>query len=123
MSRRFNNKDNPISARRKLQFIKQYEFESLQEFPQRVHFITIDGYSESGRKAVDQISTESFIRGCRVKETARSVMEKNPKNVHEALGMIKTSIANNKLFIVPARPIITDRFLLTCQSKIQVTKA
>lgn len=76
MSRRFNNKDNPISVRRKLQFIKQYEDESLQEFAQMVHFITID-YSESGRKAVDQISTESFfIKGCRDKEAARSVMEK-----------------------------------------------
>lgn len=82
MSRRLNNKDNPISARRKRQFIKQYEDESLQEFAQRVHFITIDGYSESGRKTVDQISTESFIRDCRDKEPARSVMEKNPKNIN-----------------------------------------
>lgn len=96
MSRRFNNKDNPISARRKLQFIKQYEDESLQEFAQRIHFITIDGYSESRRKAVDQILTESFIRGCRDKEAARSVMETNPKNNHEALDMIKTSIANQQ---------------------------
>lgn len=60
MSRRFNTKDNPISARRKLQYIRQHEDERLQEFAQRVHFITIDGYSESGRKAIDQISTESF---------------------------------------------------------------
>lgn len=65
MSRRFNNKDNPISARRKLQFIKQYEHESLQEFAQRFYFITINGYDESGRKAVDHISTENFIMGCK----------------------------------------------------------
>lgn len=45
MSRRFNTKDNPISARRKLQYIRQHEDERLQEFAQRVHFITIDGYS------------------------------------------------------------------------------
>lgn len=96
MSRRFNNKDNPISARRKLQFIKQYEDESLQEFAQRFYFITINGYNESGRKAVDHISTENFIMGCRDKEAARSVMEKNPKNIHEALDMIKTSIANQQ---------------------------
>lgn len=96
MGRRFNNKDNPISARRQLQFKKQYEDESLQEFAQMVHFTTVDGYSESGRKAVDQISTESFIRGCRDKEAVRLVMEKNPKNIHEALDMIKTSITNQQ---------------------------
>lgn len=96
MSRRFNTKDNPISARRKLQYIRQHEDERLQEFAQRVHFITIDGYSESGRKAIDQISTESFLRGCRDKEAARSVMEKNPKNIHEALDLIKASIANQQ---------------------------
>ncbi|XP_061170296.1 protein FAM133-like [Saccostrea echinata] len=44
MSRRFNTKENPISARRKLQYMKQHEDESLQQFAQRVHFITIDGY-------------------------------------------------------------------------------
>lgn len=54
ISRRFNTKDNPISARRKLQYIRQHEDERLQEFAQRVHFITIDGYSESGRKAIDK---------------------------------------------------------------------
>lgn len=96
MSRRFNTKDNPISARRKLQFIRKHEGEMLQEFAQRVHFITIDGYSESGKKAIDQTSAESFLRDCRDKEAARSVMEKNTKNIHEALDLIKASIANQQ---------------------------
>lgn len=77
MSRQFNNKDSLFSARTKLQFIKQYEDESRQEFAQRIHFITIDGYNESGRKAMDQISTESFIRDCRDKKLLGRLWKKS----------------------------------------------
>lgn len=34
--------------------------------------------------------------GCRDKEAAKLVIEKNPKSIHEALDMIRSSIANHQ---------------------------
>ncbi|CAC5423882.1 unnamed protein product [Mytilus coruscus] len=45
---------------------------------------------------IDQIGTEAFLRGCQQKETARIVIEKNPRAINEALKWIKSSLVNQK---------------------------
>jgi len=96
MGRRFDNKDAPVSARRKLQFLRQMDSETLEEFSQRVHFLAIDGYGKSGKHTVEQIATETFLRGCREKEAAKAAMEKGPNSIHKALKYVKESLANQR---------------------------
>ena len=92
----FSNKDAPVSVRHKLQFVKQREDESVEQFSQRMHFLALDGYPAAERKTVQQMATEAFLRGCREKEAARAAMEKNPKDIYKALKFVKASVANQR---------------------------
>jgi hypothetical protein len=81
LRRRFSTKEAPVSARRQLQFLRQQESEQLEEFSQRIYFMAPDGFDKGNPEVVDQISTEAFLRGCRDKEAARSVLEKDPSSI------------------------------------------
>ena len=96
MTRRFSNKDAPVAARRQLQFIKQKETESLQDFSQRVHFMAMEGHPGAKDKTINQIAVESFLRGCKDRESAHSAMDKNHSSVYDALEFVKTAINNKK---------------------------
>jgi competence ComEA-like helix-hairpin-helix protein len=96
LKHRFSCKDAPMAARRQLQFIKQKEEESLEQFSQRTYFLTLDGYSTAGDKTIQQLSIETFLRGCRDKEAAKAAMEKEPRTLHKALKYVKASAANQK---------------------------
>ena len=85
-----------MSARRQLQFMRQQENEPLEEFSQRVYFMALDGYDRGNPEVVDQIATETFLRGCRDKEAARSVLEKDPTSINQAMKLVKTYIANQR---------------------------
>ena len=96
MKRRFSKKEEASSARRQLQYVRQMENESVEEFAERVHFLTMDGYFKSSTNIIDQIGTEAFLRGCKEKDAARIVIEKNPRTINEALKWIKSSLANQR---------------------------
>jgi hypothetical protein len=96
MKRRFSTKDAPVAARRQVQFCRQSEDETLEQFSQRVHFLVIDGYPTAERKTIQQISVEAFLRGCREKDAARAAMEKEPRTIHQALKYVKSSAANQR---------------------------
>ena len=83
-----------MSARRQLQFVRQGDTESLEEFAERVQFLTMDGFHHNTSDITDQIGTKAFLRGCREKEAVR-YMERNPKSINEALKWIKASMANS----------------------------
>jgi len=53
----------------------------------------MDGYADTARKNRDQLTTESFLRGCREKEAAYHAMEKEPSMVQKALKYIRASLA------------------------------
>ncbi|CAC5420968.1 unnamed protein product [Mytilus coruscus] len=101
MKRRFNKKEEASAARRQLQYIRQLDGETIEEYAERVHFLTIDGYYRSNNDIIDQIGTEAFLRGCKEKEATRIVIEKNPRTINEALKWIKSSLANRKPFMEP----------------------
>jgi hypothetical protein len=63
MSRRFSTKEAPISARRQLQFVREKEDETFEEFSQRVHFLTMDGLPKANESTVEQTAVEAFLRG------------------------------------------------------------
>ena len=96
LRRRFSTKEAPVSARRQLQFMRQQESEPLEEFSQRIYFMALDGFDKGNPEVVDQIATEAFLRGCRDKEAARSVLEKDPSSITQAVKMVKTYIANQR---------------------------
>ena len=64
LKQRFSKKDEPVSARRQLQYVRQQEGETLEEFAERVHFIVMDGYDKCDNVVIDQIGTEAFLQGC-----------------------------------------------------------
>lgn len=96
LKHRFSSKEAPVAARRQLQFVKQREDESLEQFSQRVHFLALDGYPLAEKRTVQQISVEAFLRGSREKDAARTAMEKNPKDIYKALKYLKASVANQR---------------------------
>ena len=58
--------------------------------------MALDGFDKGNPEVVDQIATEAFLRGCRDKEAARSVLEKDPSSITQAVKMVKTYIANQR---------------------------
>ncbi|CAC5415783.1 unnamed protein product [Mytilus coruscus] len=109
LKQRFSKKDEPVSARRQLQFVRQQDSETLEEFAERVHFIEMDGYDKCDNSVIDQIGTEAFLRGCKDKEAARHVIEKNPESINKALKIMKTSIANQKAIYGSRSPNFAHR--------------
>ena len=96
MKQRFSKKEEASAARRQLQFVKQQEQESLEEFAERVQFLTMDGFDSKSGDVIDQLGTEAFLRGCREKDAARLVIEKNPRTINEALKWVKSSMVNQR---------------------------
>lgn len=96
MSRRFSTKEAPISARRQLQFVRQKEEETFEEFSQRVHFLAMEGLPKANDSTVDQMAVEAFLRGCKDKEAAHLAMEMNPKSIYKALKYVKSAVNNRK---------------------------
>jgi hypothetical protein len=94
--RRFNEKDPPSVAHRKVTSARQKEDKSIEEFSQRIYFLTVDAYPEARQRTINEISVEAFLRGCRDKHAAEVSLEKEPQNVEEALRLMKSAVANHK---------------------------
>lgn len=86
----------PILARRQLPFTKQLENENVEEFAQRVYFLALDGYESCEENMIEEIATETFLRGCRDKEATMMTMDKEPTTLQKAVKYVKTAIANHR---------------------------
>jgi len=64
MKRRFSKKPEPVTARRQLQYMRQQENESLEDFAPKVYVLALDGYEQCEDDALEDIATEAFLRGC-----------------------------------------------------------
>lgn len=84
----------PILARRQLPFTKQLENENVEEFAQRVYFLALDGYESCEGNMIEDIATETFLRGCRDKDAA--MKDKEPSTLQKAVKYVKTAIANHR---------------------------
>ncbi|MCG8044734.1 MAG: hypothetical protein N0E48_03455 [Candidatus Thiodiazotropha endolucinida] len=93
---RFDMRDAPVAARQQLHVIKQSDEETLEDFLQRVLTITMDGYQKTDTDTVQQIATESFLRGCKYKEAAMVVMNESVSTIQDACRRVKTIMANKK---------------------------
>ena len=93
---RFDLKDEPIAARQRLYLAKQDDDETLEAFLQRILTITMDGHKNEKSALIQQVATESFLRGCKHKDAATTVMNESPATIHDACKRIKTILANKK---------------------------
>ena len=93
---RFDLREEPVAARQHLYLARQGEDDSLEAYLQRILEITMDGYKDANAKLLQQIATESFLRGCRHKDAATTVMNESPSTIHEACKRAKTILANKK---------------------------
>jgi hypothetical protein len=110
LKRRFDIKDPPSVARRNMLTARQKEEESIENFAQRVYFLTLDAHPEARQCTIDEIAVEVFLRGCKDKHAAEITMEKEPHNVQEALKFLKSSMANHRsLFGMAPRSAMTRR--------------
>ena len=93
---RFDLKDEPIAARQRLYLAKQDDDETLEAFLQRIVSITLDGHKNERSSLIQQVATEAFLRGCKHKDAATTVMNESPATIHEACKRVKTILANKK---------------------------
>ena len=63
MKRRFSKKSEPVTARRQLQYVRQQENETLEDFAHQVYVLALDGYEKCEDDALEDIATEAFLRG------------------------------------------------------------
>ncbi|CAC5360378.1 unnamed protein product [Mytilus coruscus] len=56
----------------------------------------MDGFDKCDPEALEDISVEAFLRGCREKKSAMKAMEKSPTSLSKAVKYVKTSLANQK---------------------------
>ena len=96
LSLRFDLKDAPVACRSKLHVIRQDDEESLEDFLQRVLTVTMDGFDKAEITTLQQLATESFLRGCKHKEAAMTVMNEGVGTIHDACRRVKTIIANKR---------------------------
>ena len=109
MKRRFSKKPEPVTARRQLQYVRQQEHESLEDFAHKVYVLALDGYEKCDDDAIEDIATEAFLRGCKEKEAAIKAMEKNPVTLSKAIKFVKTSLANQKAIFGSAKTSLAQR--------------
>ena len=93
---RFDLKDAPVAARQRLHVVRQEDEESLEDFLQRVLTITMDGFDKAEVGTLQQLATESFLRGCKHKDAAMTVMNESVASIQQACKRVKTIIANKK---------------------------
>ena len=109
MKRRFGKKPEPVTTRRQLQYARQQENESLEDFAHKIYVLALDGYEKCENDALEDIATEAFLRGCKEKEAAIKAMEKNPASLSKAIKFVKTSLANQKVIFGSANTSLTQR--------------
>ena len=92
MADRFDIRTDPSITRKELQTLKMVSEESLENFAQRVLFLTMDAFPGAKEGTIQQMAIEVFLRGVTDKDAARSASDKCPKTLSKALKYVKRSI-------------------------------
>ena len=92
LGKRFGIKDAPITVRRQLQFIKQDESDSLEAYSQKVMVMVMDGFPGACEKIQEQIAVQHFLRGCIDRRASSVAMDKNPRQIQQAVQYVKDAI-------------------------------
>jgi 5'(3')-deoxyribonucleotidase len=123
MKRRFGKKPEPVTARRQLQYVRQQDNDSLEDFAHKVYLLALDGYTKCEDDSLEDIATEAFLRGCKEREAAIKSMEKNPVTLSKAIKCVKTSLANQKAILSrQKRPWLKDKLPFQIQKVLTQRK-
>lgn len=97
LKQRFGRKEVPIIARSQLPFTKQLKNENVEDFAQRVHFLAVESYEKFEGNMIEDISIETFLRGCRDKEASIIAMGREQTTLRKAVKYVKKKpvIANH----------------------------
>ena len=86
---RFQRQEAPAVLQKRLQEIKQEVDEPLEEFASRTQQLAHDAFPQFGPAVVQPMAVDAFLRGCRDKLPAFSVMNQGPATVQDALVQVK----------------------------------
>lgn len=89
LKQRFGRKEVPIIARSQLPFTKQLKNENVEDFAQRVHFLAVESYEKFEGNMIEDISIETFLRGCRDKEASIIAMGREQTTLRKAVKYVK----------------------------------
>ena len=95
---RYGVQELPSTARRQLGSIRQEENESIEEFADRVLVKAMEAFPDVKSRVLQEMATDSFLRGCRDKYAAYAASEKKPENLHQAIQEVRDSITNLRVF-------------------------
>ena len=96
MSERFNIKTDPSVIRKEMFLVKMGSEETLEEFAQKVQFMTLDAHQGTKEETIQQISIVVFLRGIPDKDAACSSSDKCLKTIQKALKYVKNAINTQK---------------------------
>ena len=97
LAARFSTMDDPPAARRKLQEAKQLPEEPLEEYAARIQQLVNTGYPETALVTIQALTVDSFLKGCRDKNTAFLTLNSNPATIDEALRRMNSTSTNHKV--------------------------
>ena len=99
--RKIWNKRHPAHHQRtrQLQYIRQGNEESVEEFADKVQEMTTDGYLDTPEDCKQTVAVDAFLLGCSNKQAALIAMDKNLTTLDIAIQYIKSAITNQKLIL------------------------
>ena len=104
LKRRFGRADEPVTVRRHLQELYQRDDERLEEFAERAHELTIDGYPGIDDATIETIATDAFLKGCQEKRAALTAMDSKPDTRDQALQAVKNESNNQRVLLGEHKP-------------------
>ena len=88
LTEKFGNKDQPSSFRRELQSVKQSDGETFEEFGQRIIFLVIEGHPQAKKETIEEITVETFFKGCKDRAAVEISMLKDLETIADAVKMV-----------------------------------
>ena len=94
LAMRFQKEETPAVLLKRLQEVKQEIEEPVEEFASRAQQLAQDAFPQFGHAVVQPMAVDAFLRGCRDKLPAFSVMNQGPATIQEALRLLRKAQSN-----------------------------
>ena len=101
---RFQKEETPAVLLKQLQELRQQVEEPIEEFASRTQQLAQDAFPQFGPAVVQPMAVDAFLRGCRDKLPAFSVMNQGPPSVQEALRLLRKALSNQTAVFGAANP-------------------
>ena len=102
LDQRYGSAEEPLTARKQLNNMKQEIGESLEDFADRVMEKMQEGYGQNGglsSKVVKELTVENFLKGLKDGRAGLAAAERHPCTMAEAIQDVKDIVANRAMFL------------------------